>query len=77
MTLTVRGRGGEARLGHQDREVDDLLIASLGDSIASGEGNPDIQGPSRRVGAQACHRSSYAGPAQAARWLETAMRTRR
>ncbi len=51
--------------------VRDLLIVSVGDSVASGEGVPDLPGlgdaawQSRR-----CHRSAKAGPADAARLLE-------
>ena len=58
----------------QDVVVKDLLIVSLGDSYASGEGNPEYP----RASGQAlgdwvddrCHRSSVAGPAQAARQIE-------
>ena len=58
----------------QDVVVKDLLIVSLGDSYASGEGNPEYP----RTSGQAlgdwvddrCHRSSVAGPAQAARQIE-------
>jgi hypothetical protein len=58
----------------QDVVVKDLLIVSLGDSYASGEGNPEYA----RTSGQAlgdwvddrCHRSSVAGPAQAARQIE-------
>ena len=73
MTVTapdgsVLGRWGKTVV------VKDLLIVSLGDSYASGEGNPEY----RRQEGQTygdwvddrCHRSSYAGPAQAARELE-------
>lgn len=57
-------------------EVKDLLIITLGDSYASGEGNPEY----RRVDGEEfgdwvddrCHRSSYAGAAQAAGAIERA-----
>ena len=55
--------------------VRDHLIVSLGDSYASGEGNPDVNRagstPARWVDKR-CHRSAYAGPAQAALALERA-----
>jgi hypothetical protein len=54
--------------------VKDLLIVSIGDSYASGEGAPEYR---RQSGEEygdwvddRCHRSSYSGPAQAARALE-------
>ena len=63
----------------QQVTVEDLLIVSLGDSYASGEGNPYSFGYPP-VGLplpinvkwedEICHRSAYAGPAQAAQWLE-------
>lgn len=50
-----------------DVKINDHLIFSIGDSVASGEGNPHSQG----VWAYApCHRSAYAGAAQAALKLE-------
>ena len=49
--------------------VQDFLIVSIGDSIASGEGNPDL--PPRFQDDQ-CHRSASAGPARAARAIEDA-----
>lgn len=55
--------------------VRDHLIVSLGDSYASGEGNPDVNRsgttPARWVDKR-CHRSAHAGPAQAALALERA-----
>lgn len=55
--------------------VKDLLLVSLGDSFASGQGNPDI----RKRGSTAaqwvdkiCARSAIAGPAQAALSIEEA-----
>lgn len=57
----------------------DVLLVSVGDSVASGEGNPDTLGP-RQVGPfpfykpkwedQQCHRTALAGPAQAAIRME-------
>ncbi len=49
--------------------VQDFLIVSIGDSIASGEGNPDL--PPFFQNDQ-CHRSASAGPARAARAIEAA-----
>ena len=49
--------------------VRDLLIVSLGDSVASGEGNIDRPG---HWNDQRCHRSARAGPVLAARQFELA-----
>jgi hypothetical protein len=53
--------------------IKDHLIVSIGDSYASGEGNPDIprsgNQPAKWVDTR-CHRSAKAGPAQAAMALE-------
>ena len=63
-------------LGFETHEVvvQDFLIVSLGDSVASGEGNPDLpqSGGPERWQNQQCHRSALAGPAQAAIQLEQA-----
>lgn len=53
--------------------IKDLLIVSLGDSFASGQGNPDIprHGSTRAKWVdEICARSAAAGPAQAARQIE-------
>lgn len=53
--------------------VQDWLIVSLGDSVASGEGNPDVpakRGRGAKWANRRCHRSSKAGTAQAALRLE-------
>lgn len=51
----------------------DLLVVSMGDSLASGEGNPDKRagddGPARWKDSR-CHRSALSGPARAAQRLE-------
>lgn len=70
--LTIRGAGG--RTVHRSREiaVQDWLVVSIGDSVASGEGNPEYPGafgPSRWQSSR-CHRSSIASPARAALALE-------
>jgi hypothetical protein len=61
--------------------VQDWLVVSIGDSVASGEGNPDrpgklLPGGNFRAGWESarCHRSAKAGPAQAALALEAADR---
>jgi lysophospholipase L1-like esterase len=64
--------------------VRDIVIVSMGDSIASGEGAPDrwarwgawpagLQAGAQwapRVSGRQCHRSSHSGPAQAAKQIE-------
>lgn len=57
--------------------ANDILMVSIGDSIASGEGNPHLPGifgsggyNSETWQDHACHRSALAGPALAARQLE-------
>lgn len=63
-------------LGFKTREVvvQDFLVVSLGDSVASGEGSPDLpqSGGPERWQNQQCHRTALAGPAQAAIQLEQA-----
>lgn len=58
--------------GREQITVEDWLIVSLGDSVASGEGVPEIDRKGFK-GARwqdaRCHRSAYAGPAVAARRL--------
>jgi lysophospholipase L1-like esterase len=51
--------------------VQDFLIVSIGDSVASGEGNPETPG-TPIWGDRQCHRSAHAGPAQAAKAIEDA-----
>lgn len=89
VTLTVTyGEGVTSPTGqnpetfHQDVVVRDILIVSLGDSTASGEGNPDIPQRFHIVGGfpvwdadpvwqdRRCHRSAKAGAAQAALNIE-------
>lgn len=58
--------------------VQDFLIVSIGDSVASGEGNPEVPGAlsasweNGSAAAGQCHRSRWAGPAQGALALEQA-----
>ncbi len=72
--LELRTPGGDL-VGTQQHDVvvQDWLIVSIGDSVASGEGNPDAAGggPSGWENEQ-CHRSATAGPAQAAADVELA-----
>jgi hypothetical protein len=76
--LTVQRAGGQVEAFDREVRVQDWLIVSIGDSVASGEGNPDRPGrllPGSRFRARwesaRCHRSSKAGPAQAAFKLES------
>ena len=54
-------------VGQEQITISDWLIVSLGDSVASGEGAPELPNP-RYAGWQdtRCHRSAFAGPAVAA-----------
>lgn len=57
--------------GRRDVIVQDWLIVSIGDSVASGEGVPDLPGRSQvEWQSHRCHRSANAGTAVAARRLE-------
>lgn len=42
VTLTVAAQNGQTNSVTKNIEVKDILIVSIGDSVASGEGNPDI-----------------------------------
>jgi lysophospholipase L1-like esterase len=73
--LTVTTPDGQAAVAETGVAVKDLLIVSIGDSFASGQGNPDIpkQGSTRAKWVDStCHRSEFAGPAQAALSIEQA-----
>lgn len=68
-TLVLRSEGEEASATVRAR---DLLVVTVGDSVSSGEGNPD--GPSvlsPRWLERRCHRSMRSGAAQAALALES------
>jgi lysophospholipase L1-like esterase len=70
MTLVARTRGARLTATETVR-VRDLLIVSIGDSVASGEAVPDIPGAGHATWQSArCHRSALAAPAQAARMIE-------
>ncbi|MGO9319453.1 MAG: SGNH/GDSL hydrolase family protein [Solirubrobacteraceae bacterium] len=72
-TVEVRaGIGGQQLEGREKITVEDWLIVSLGDSVASGEGVPERPRSGfepARWEDKRCHRSAYAGPAVAARRL--------
>ena len=74
VTLDAQGSGGAEGTISKQVKVDDIVIVSVGDSIASGEGVPDIPDPTGPGRAswqyERCHRSAFSGTAQAARRLE-------
>lgn len=75
--LEVTGSDGATAMVTQTVTPQDLLVVSIGDSFASGEGNPHRPAlPTTLTGEDwqqdACHRSSSAGPALAAAELERA-----
>jgi hypothetical protein len=77
--LVVRWPDGRIRRFDRRVVVQDWLVVSIGDSVASGEGNPDRAGrllPGKRFRAlwesARCHRSAKAGHAKAALDLEAA-----
>ncbi len=72
VSFTVRDRFGGSDTTTQNVKVDDLLIIGLGDSVASGEGNPEVTkangGP--KWNDKQCHRSALAGQSRAAMRVE-------
>ena len=75
VTLTVRDSADQIGQTEMVVEPKDMLVVSIGDSVASGEGSPHSDSitsirHSETWQDQACHRSAYAGPALAARQLE-------
>src|SRR6266545_1996546 len=77
VTLTVTDINGETATKAGYITVRDYLIVSLGDSVASGEGNPDFLASGPIPGGWTntlCHRSGWSGPAQAAGRIENADR---
>jgi hypothetical protein len=73
--LTLSTVDGVEIFGRRTITLRDYLIVSMGDSVASGEGNPDIPGSGGGHGVWAdpiCNRSWRSGPAQAAVQLERA-----
>jgi lysophospholipase L1-like esterase len=76
VNLIVKYNDGQTTIVQADVTVKDYLIVSVGDSFASGQGNPDIErdqtkGPAQWV-YRRCHRSAKAGPALAALAIERA-----
>ena len=75
VSLTVTTPDGQSNSARASVTLKDILIVSIGDSFASGEGNPDKtrQDPQgvKWIDAR-CHRSAWAGPARAALILEKA-----
>jgi hypothetical protein len=64
-------RGADRYTDTQQVVVQDWLIVSLGDSVASGEGVPDLPNARRALWqSQRCHRSARAAPAKAATQIE-------
>ncbi|MEZ5182513.1 MAG: GDSL-type esterase/lipase family protein [Acidimicrobiales bacterium] len=75
-TAKVEIKVGPATVDSRTEQITprDLLLVSVGDSVASGEGNPDTLESgtfwSPKWQNQQCHRTSLAGPAQAALRME-------
>jgi hypothetical protein len=71
--VTITIAGPNAGSFTQTVTPKDYFVVSLGDSYASGEGNPDIpkngSTPAQWLDTR-CHRSEYAGPVKAAEQLE-------
>jgi hypothetical protein len=73
--LTVTDINGQTATKIGYITVRDYLVVSLGDSVASGEGNPDFRASGPIPGGWTntlCHRSGWSGPAQAAGRIEHA-----
>lgn len=73
--VAVEGRDSNGKLLGYAKEavtVQDFLIVSIGDSVASGEGNSEVPGGAPVWQDRQCHRSSSAGPARAAQAVEQA-----
>jgi lysophospholipase L1-like esterase len=71
--VRVRAAGPKhARAGGVDVLVQDWLLVGLGDSVASGEGVPDVAGRGGTWQDRGCHRSATSFEALAARRLEDA-----
>ncbi|MDX6625657.1 MAG: hypothetical protein QOE56_646 [Solirubrobacterales bacterium] len=67
----VARAGGRRAASTETVTVQDFLIVSLGDSVASGEAVPDVPDPGQATWQSArCHRSARAAPAKAAKLIE-------
>jgi GDSL-like Lipase/Acylhydrolase family len=65
--------GAESVSGARQVDVEDFLIVSIGDSVASGEAAPDVPDPFRAVWQSVpCHRSARSAHALAAERIEDA-----
>ncbi len=71
VAVTASGTGGQ-EAGSNIVVLRDLLIVGIGDSNASGEGNPDVAGASARWIDPRCNRSHFGYQAQTASALEHA-----
>ena len=71
MRLTIRDSRGATNTTSQIVTLRDKLIVAVGDSFASGEGNPESQNDVPDWIDEQCHRSDAAWPARVARSLET------
>ena len=77
VSLVVEDSAGEEVEQTSDVVVRDLLIFGVGDSYASGEGNPDVNASDEdgvQWQSQRCHRSEYSGQVRAAQMIEDADR---
>lgn len=75
VSLTVTTPDGQSASARDTVTLKDLLIVSIGDSFASGEGNPDktrADPEGVKWIDERCHRSEWAGPARAALIIEKA-----
>jgi GDSL-like Lipase/Acylhydrolase family len=75
--VEVESAAGDRQSYQREVVVQDWLVVSIGDSVASGEGNPDQPGFFFRHAvwqSPRCHRSTLAAPVQAALALERADR---
>jgi hypothetical protein len=77
--ITVEATTTDAKyVGAAEFTAADHLILSIGDSVASGEGNPDVRGTLARSATwlqRPCHRSMLSGHAQAALQIERGERS--
>ena len=71
-SLLVKVKRGTQQVGKTTERIEprDLLIVSVGDSMSSGEGVPEIEGQPATWRQEPCHRSGLAGSALAAERVE-------